>query len=55
MTKIIKPKIRPSRNRKGILICTGLGCTGYGKTFRAAWQVWKTEMILKGKRDKIPY
>ena len=52
--KIQKPRIRLSTLSRSY-VCSGLGATGSGWSYREAWEAWKSEMILKGKRDRIPY
>lgn len=52
--KVLKPKIRLSTLSRSF-VCSGLGATGSGWSMREAWDCWKSEMILKGKRNQIPY
>lgn len=48
-----KPYIRISRLR-GVLLCTGLGCSGSGDSFREAWESWAEEMVRLGRSKLIP-
>lgn len=48
-----KPYIRISRLRRA-MICSGLGCTGSGESFRAAWLSWADQMIQCGRARLVP-
>lgn len=49
-----KPKIRISRLARAF-VCSGLGCTGSGESFRAAWQCWAEQMVATGRSKLIPH